>query len=132
MVPQPDYPYPEFEYLDFTYSSFGKPEIKSATIRVPVRDFLVVTGFTGYEHDVFYKRGVLAFTNVFRSQRRLFELVAPGSKEFKPSYTITDGPFPEVNQKLFLFYLGGPMDDPPGWIEWYILAPSVQVEDAER
>lgn len=119
--------HPLAEYLDFTFSFFGKPEIRNSEIKVPIRDFSVLRGFPGFEQSRVYKQGSLVFEGVISSVRMIQEYKPGRTDDFKPAYTITDGPFDEVHEEAYLFYLGGYSYDPLGWVEWDIIAVSVCV-----
>ena len=127
--PRPEHPLTE--HLDFTYSSFGKPKIAETEIKLPVREFSVSKGFPGHERGVIYSQGTLVFEGVFSSVRTISEYETPEGKSFKATYTITDGPFAEVHDETYLFYVGGFSYDPHGWVEWDILAVNVRIEGGE-
>jgi hypothetical protein len=135
MIPRPDFPYPEATYFDFSSSNFGHPKIRTSSIRVPVAELGINESFPDPTSAWHFRRAVIVFEDVARSEREIAELITVAGKGFRPPYEISDGPFPKVNKDLFVFYLAGPLTDPLGlrqigWIEWYIAAASARIEDA--
>jgi hypothetical protein len=129
----PDFPYPSPDYFNLYNSIFSLPKIKGSTIRVLVENLVVYENFPGPSSDKPYKQVYLVFENVVRSEREIFEEAAPGMDK-KPPYKIHDGPFDDSHVKkedLKVFYLAGHLRNPRGWTEWYIVAPSVRLEEAK-
>jgi hypothetical protein len=126
--------HPNFDLLDFTSSKFGKPEFDKSSIRVPVQNLLVSKKLLNSEHDQRFENAVVIFENVRSSQREI-SIYGP-SEEAGSRYqhkvvaeqSIVDGPFEEVDDNVFLFYLGGFSYEPQGWIEWDIVAASFRLE----
>ncbi len=122
----PDHPLSE--YFDFTYSKFGKPEIAGTAIKVPVYEFTVNKGFPGIQTATLYEHGILKFNGVVSSVRIIREFDDATQGSFKLPVTEEYQNITEGNEQSGNFYLGGFSSDPPGWVEWNIVAGSVQLE----
>ena len=126
--------HPNWQYLDFTYGHFGRPIIDNRSIRVPVRDLWVSKGYPGHEQGQRYPSVIITFDDVVSSERGISEYGAPEERDgrrfysIERNYTVTDGPFEELDRVTFTFYLGGISYDPHGWIEWYIEAADFRIE----
>jgi hypothetical protein len=124
--------HPDFERLDFTHSKIGRPQIAKQSIRVRVRHLWVFKGFPGYDQEKLFKEATVVIEGVMSSEREL-DLYIPGTGKLSGMReTIVDGPFAEVKEPVFSMYCGGPSYDPEAWVEWYIVAASVRVEDGEE
>ena len=126
-----EHPYTEF--LDFTFSVFGKPIVDNAKgiIVLPVREFSVSSDFPGYDHELIVMNGDVIFKGVVSSIRVIREHEEFDNAKYKDSYTIDDGPFPDVEDKPYYFYIGGFTYDPSGWVEWDIDVVSIEVRAYE-
>lgn len=51
-------------------------------------------------------------------------------KGFKPKYEITDGPFMTSDHEVFLFGIASVSEDLRSYVNWDIVAASVQIENA--
>ncbi len=125
--------HPLMQYLDFTYSSFGQPESRERILKVPVREFHVAEGFPNISHETIFKNGFLILENVQSSIRTVYEYATTDRDEFKPSYTIDDGPFSDdqIHGNLYEIDLSGPSYAPDGWVEWEVVAENVSIEGGE-
>ena len=126
--------HPDFDLLDLTSSRFGQPEIDRASIRVPVQNLLVSKKLLNSEHDRRLETAVIVFENV-QSSKREISVYGPseeGGSRYQhkvvAEHSIDDGPFDEVDDEVFEFYLGGFSYDPLGWTEWTIVAASFRLE----
>jgi len=126
--------HPDWQYLDLTFSHFGRPSIDNKSISLPVRDLWISKGFRGYEQEQRYPLAAIIFEDVASSKRGISEYGAPEERDgrrfysIERNYTVTDGPFEDVDRVTFTFYLGGISYDPHGWIEWYIEAADFRIE----
>lgn len=125
--------HPFMQYLDFTYSSFGKPEIGDAKLRIPALEFSVTKGFPNLQFETIFKNGYIILEGVKSSRREISEYKTHENHEFLPAYTVTDGPFHGVSKasKLYEFDLGGHSYNPRGWIEWIVIAENIAIEGEE-
>jgi hypothetical protein len=120
--------HPSQDCLDLTYSSYGTPQINSASIRVPVREFWVLKGFPDYEDDTYFKSGYLMYEGIASSKRVVKEYTTLEKKVLKSEKIIEDGAFEEVNQEVYPCNLSGYDYDLNAWIEWDIMAAVIRVE----
>lgn len=130
--PQRDeHPYTQF--LDFGWSQFGKPliDINKGIIVVPVHEFKVYPGFPQYDKSVIVLDGDLIFEGVTLSIREIAEDWNEGESKYKKRYKIIDEEFPSPYDTPYEFYLGGASFDPKGWIEWYIDAVTVRIQERQ-
>jgi hypothetical protein len=132
--------HPSFEHFDFTESYIDVPEISQTSIRVPVRKFVILGGHPDYPKTTHFKRCVLVFEKVVSSKRNVSKYGAPKEKDNKliydieSEYEVSDGPFEQVEEEVFLHHLAGVFgvpEVPHGWLNWDIVASSVRMEDIE-
>ncbi len=128
--------HPYTEYLDFTFSSFGVPYIDQAKgmIVLPVREFSIDSGFPGYDRAVIVLEGDVIFEKVTSSIREISEVDEDATSksartQYKPPIRMNDGPFPEIQETPFSFYIGGFTYEPPGWVEWYLDVVTIKVRE---
>ncbi|MCI0710430.1 MAG: hypothetical protein L0154_09740 [Chloroflexi bacterium] len=123
--------HPLMKFLDFTYSSFGQPRVQDDKLIIPVREFSVTKDFPGFQFDTIFEDGFLVLEGVQSSKRTIAEYATPEGNEFKPSYSVEDGPFLSSPKEPSLFDLSGPGYDPHGWVEWIIIAENIRVVGGE-
>lgn len=147
--------HPLMDYLRIWDSFLGKPKIQDNTIEVEIRNFHVLKEFPGFQYETIFKTGRLTLTGVQSSKRKIQEYIVSERKEFhlfngtvhlerqfdkyksseplefKPSYSIDDGPFPETSGQKYLFDLSTYSFDPYAWVEWEVIAESIEVEGGE-
>lgn len=126
--------HPLMEYLDFTYSTFGAPEVTGRILRVPAREVSVTKDFPNMQHDTIYETCFVILKGVQSSERTVRETEEPGSRRFKPAYTVEDIPFSSdlPPGELYEFDLSGHCYDPPGWwFSWFVIAQDIDIEGGE-
>lgn len=123
----------ELEFWDSCY--FEAPEIKNDVLIIPAHNIRLYEEHPLNKTDkpILLRKANLVFNGTQRSERSVGEYIGkPSSGEgFKPTYTITDGPFPENNDATETFLLEGVLKQPLSYITWEIKGSSFQLEIEE-
>ncbi|HLP91053.1 MAG TPA: hypothetical protein VK184_21025 [Nostocaceae cyanobacterium] len=121
-----------FDELEFWDTAFFKqPIVKKGELIIPARQVVVYKEhpLNHTDENMTLPECNLIFTNPKSSVRLVSEYLDPENyKGFKPSYIISDGSFPQINELTELFVLEGTLENPPSWVKWEIESVSFSLE----
>lgn len=116
------------KHFDFTRAYIGKHTFVENTLIVPIKQFGIIKGYSSYENYTFFEECTLMYKGVVKSIREIHEYIPPDNIECKPMYMKTDVLHYNPVKPIFLFGIEGVSVALDAWIEWDIIATSVDIE----
>lgn len=124
-----------YDKLHATECDYGEPVIEASRMIVPTRKLGIIPGhpLNPTNETIFLPECHLVFEKVKKSVRELYDNIEepPGTGNFRAARTpriVVDGPFPNVNEPVTLFFIEGAMVESSAWVNWEIESVSLYIE----
>lgn len=116
------------KHFDFTRANIGEHKFVENTLTIQIQNFGVIEGYSTFNNFTFFDECTLTYKNVVRSVREIHEYATSDFREFKPMYKKVDVDSDKTEEQVFMFIIEGVSNELNAWIQWEIVAKSVDIE----